>query len=257
MYYISLLFFFLNSLVVFSCSPDDRGDKNLDRDYFISSKSFYKKSNPCPDSSAGCAEVNLIIPVVEHEDFSEFMNAEILKELEAIMENIPPPITSFQEINIKIDSFISQHKTLSEEINYLQNWSLNVRFKILENNQQSISLLIYSDRFTGGAHPVNAISILSFNPDNGKKRTFPDFINDEEKLKELIVKEVRKKRNIGSSASLTDEGFYADEWPLPLNYALLSKGLYMVYNAYEIGPYVLGSTELFIPLKDLKPLLKN
>ena len=73
----------------------------------------------------------------------------------------------------------------------------------------------------------------------------------------LIVKEYRRKRNLSDSVNLTDEGFYSNEWPLPRNFALLSQGLYIIYNAYEIGPYVLGSTELLIPIEAVKPLLIN
>jgi len=117
--------------------------------------------------------------------------------------------------------------------------------------------LLNTDRYTGGAHPFNSIRILSFNTKNGKRNLISSYIKDEQKLKELIIKEVRRKRNISDSVNLTEEGFYANEWPLPENFALLSQGLYIVYNAYEIGPYVLGSTEILIPIEEIKPLLKD
>jgi hypothetical protein len=173
------------------------------------------------------------------------------------MENLPPDLNSLQDIPTKIDSFISQHRSFSKEVDFPQIWSLKINFDILENNENSLSILLNTSIYTGGAHPLNDISILTFNPDTGKKVIFSDILKDKKSLKSLIVQEFRRKRNLSDAVNLTDKGFYSNEWPLPKNFALLAQGLYIVYNAYEIGPYVLGTTELLIPIDAIKPLLKD
>ncbi|MFM7092088.1 MAG: DUF3298 domain-containing protein [Bacteroidota bacterium] len=249
--------FLIICLFVFTCSNIDNEKKNDKYRYAVTTKSYNAKSSPCPDSLGSCAEINLEVPFIENHKHAASINREILNELENMLENFPPALASFDGINLKLDSFVSQHKNFSEEVNFPQNWTLKIHFKVLENNLNSFSILLHSDRFTGGAHPINAIKILSFNPGNGKRRFITDIIKNESKLKELIVKEVKRKRNLSDEIDLTSEGFYANEWPLPENVALLSQGFYLVYNAYEIGPYVLGSTELLIPLDEIKPLLKD
>lgn len=244
-------------LLFFTCSNKDNEIKNDKYRYAVTTKSYNAKSSLLPDSLGSFAEINLDVPFIENHAHAASINREILNELENILENFPPALKSFGGINLKLDSFLSQHKNFSEEVNFPQNWSLKIHFKVLENNPNSFSILLNSERFTGGAHPLNVIRILSFNPENGKRRFISDIIKNENKLKELIVNEVKRKRNLSAEIDLTNEGFYANEWPLPENAALLSQGLYLIYNAYEIGPYVLGSTELLIPMDDIKPLLKD
>jgi hypothetical protein len=253
----SFFFSLIICLLVISCANNSSELKNEKNVFFVKTKPYQRKSNPCPDEMGSCAEINFKIPFIENHEYAGLINQEILKELEVIMENFSPPLKSLQDITSKIDSFISQHKSFSKEVDFPQNWTFNLHFELLENNGNSLSILLNTDRYTGGAHPFNSIRILSFNTKNGKRNLISSFIKDEQKLKELIIKEVRRKRNISDSVNLTEEGFYANEWPLPENFALLSQGLYIVYNAYEIGPYVLGSTEILIPIEEIKPLLKD
>lgn len=223
----------------------------------VTAKKFSSNSTPCPDPLISCAEVEINVPFILDHSTADLINKSILKELSFIMENLPPDLNSLQDIPTKIDSFISQHRNFSKEVGFPQLWSFKINFDILENNDNSLSILLNSNIYTGGAHPLNDISILTFNPDSGKKVIFSDILKDENSLKNLIVQEFRRKRNLSDSVNLTDEGFYSNDWPLPKNFALLAQGLYIVYNAYEIGPYVLGTTELLIPIDAIKPLLKD
>lgn len=243
--------------ILFACQnkPSDEGNKSIAIP--VTTKKFSSKSNPCPDSLGSCAEVEIKVPYITDYPKADVINQIILKEFSLIMENFSPDLKSLQDIPTKIDSFISQHQSFSREVDFPQRWSFNVFFDMLENNDNSLSILLNTDIYTGGAHPLNDLCILSFNPKTGKKVIISDILKNEKALKSLIVKEFRRKRNLADAINLTDEGFYSNEWPLPKNFALLSQGLYIIYNAYEIGPYVLGSTELLIPYDAIKPLLKD
>ncbi|MDP5090181.1 MAG: DUF3298 and DUF4163 domain-containing protein [Saprospiraceae bacterium] len=243
--------------ILFACQnkPSDEGNKSLTIP--VTTKKFSSKSNPCPDSLGSCAEVEIKVPYIKDHPKADLINKSILKELSLLMENLPPDLNSLQDIPTKIDTFISQHRNFSNDVDFPQLWSFKINFDILENNDNSLSILLNSNIYTGGAHPINDLSILTFNPDSGKKVIFSDIIKDEKSLKTLIVQEFKRKRNLSDSVNLTDEGYYSNDWPLPKNFALLAQGLYIVYNAYEIGPYVLGTTELLIPIDAIKPLLKD
>lgn len=243
--------------LVFAClnSHKDEGKQNLP--ITVSTKKFRSNANPCSDSLSSCAEVEIKVPFILDYPKADIINQSIIEELSLVMENLPSDLNSLQDIPTKIDSFISQHRIFSKEVDFPQRWSYNMNFDVLENNDNSLSILLNTDIYTGGAHPLNEISILTFDPETGKKVVISDILKNKKDLKSLIVKEFRRKRNFSNSVDLTDEGFYSNEWPLPKNFALLKQGLYIVYNAYEIGPYVLGSTELLIPFDAIKPLLKD
>jgi hypothetical protein len=252
-YLLTLPFYFF----LFACQSNHSDEGNESSAIPVTTKKFRSKSIPCPDSLMSCAEVEMNVPFILDHPSADLINQGILKELSFVMENLPPDLNSLQDIPTKIDSFISQHKSFSKESDFPQMWSFKMNFDILENNNNSLSLVLNTDIYTGGAHPLNEVRILTFNPDSGKKVIFSDILNDEKSLKSLIVREFRRKRNLSDAVNLTDEGFYSNEWPLPNNFALLTQGLYIVYNAYEIGPYVLGKTELLIPIDAIKPLLKD
>lgn len=242
---------------LFACQNKPIDEGNEISTIPVTAKKFSSNSTPCPDSLISCAEVEINVPFILDHSTADLINKSILKELSLIMENLPPDLNSLQDIPTKIDSFISQHRNFSKEVDFPQLWSFKINFDILENNDNSLSILLNSNIYTGGAHPINDLSILTFNPDSGKKVIFSDIIKDEKSLKTLIVQEFKRKRNLSDSVNLTDEGYYSNDWPLPKNFALLAQGLYIVYNAYEIGPYVLGTTELLIPIDAIKPLLKD
>jgi hypothetical protein len=252
-YLLILPFYFF----IFACQNNHSDEGNESTAIPVSTKKFSSKSIPCPDSLTSCAEVEMNVPFILDHSSADLINQSILKELSLVMESLPPDLNSLQDIPIKIDSFISQHKSFNKEVDFPQQWSFKMNFDILENNNNSLSILLNTNIYTGGAHPLNDISILTFNPDSGKKVIFSDILKDEKSLKNLIVQEFRRKRNFSDAVNLTDEGFYSNEWPLPNNFALLAQGLYIVYNVYEIGPYVLGTTELLIPIDAIKPLLKD
>ncbi|MDP4700950.1 MAG: DUF3298 and DUF4163 domain-containing protein [Saprospiraceae bacterium] len=242
---------------LFACQNKPTDEGNEISTIPVTAKKFSSNSTPCPDSLISCAEVEINVPFILDHSTADLINKSILKELSLIMENLPPDLNSLQDIPTKIDTFISQHRNFSNDVDFPQLWSFKINFDILENNDNSLSILLNSNIYTGGAHPINDLSILTFNPDSGKKVIFSDIIKDEKSLKTLIVQEFKRKRNLSDSVNLTDEGYYSNDWPLPKNFALLAQGLYIVYNAYEIGPYVLGTTELLIPIDAIKPLLKD
>ena len=253
----SYLYTLIFCIFLFTCQNNHRDEGNEIHTIPVATKKFSSKSIPCPDSLMSCAEVEMNVPFIQDHPSAELINEIILKELSILMENLPPDLNSIQDIPTIIDSFISQHKSFSKDLDYPQLWSFKMNFDILENNNNSLSILLNTDIYTGGAHPLNELRILTFNPASGKKIIFSDILKEEKLLKNLIVQEFRRKRNLSEADKLTDEGFYSNEWPLPNNFALLTQGLYIVYNAYEIGPYVLGSTEMLIPIDAIKPLLKE
>ena len=79
-------------------------------------------------------------------------------------------------------------------------------------------------------------------------------MTDKNALRVLAEKAFRTER-----AEAFNEGFDFDEtfvFDLPINFGLTETGILFYYNAYEVGPYALGSTEFVIPFAELGNLAK-
>jgi hypothetical protein len=67
-----------------------------------------------------------------------------------------------------------------------------------------------------------------------------------------------EKHSLNAEKSLSEQGFWFenDEFKPNENFMLTAEGLTLFFNAYEVAPYVVGSTRLVLPWNQLRPLLK-
>ena len=71
------------------------------------------------------------IPYILDHPKSDIINQIILKEFSLLMENLSPDLQSLEDIPTKIDSFLSQHRSFSEEVDFPQRWNFNMFFDVL------------------------------------------------------------------------------------------------------------------------------
>lgn len=83
----------------------------------------------------------------------------------------------------------------------------------------------------------------------------PNYKATLDKIGERKFKEARK---IKLSENLNAKGYLLekDEFHLNTNFSISKLGLILRFNEYEIGPYVFGAPEVFIPYSDLRYLIK-
>gem|GEM_PF-1096913 len=246
----------LQLLVIMACreSPDSNTDY---QPLPLTDKLFSYVSQPCPDKKGGCIEVYIRVPQVSGQNASSPLNQQLLQRMAEVLEEWNPRVEQLDDIHTVVKSFQREHSLYGNETGTSPYWSLKVDYKILRNNRESLIVLFQTDRFTGGAHPSSAVSILNLNSVDGTALKLVDIIKSPQELMALIYNHIRKTRNLTPGTSLTQLGYFSDEWPLPEHFARLPEGLYVVYNPYEIGPYVLGPTELLIPSNQLKSILKD
>ncbi|NJK29927.1 MAG: DUF3298 domain-containing protein [Acaryochloris sp. SU_5_25] len=79
------------------------------------------------------------------------------------------------------------------------------------------------------------------------------------KLNTIAEKHFRQVRKLAANESLNRAGFWfeKDQFQVNANFAIAPQGLILFFNPYEIGPYVLGSTEIQIPYIELQTLIKD
>jgi hypothetical protein len=143
-------------------------------------------------------------------------------------------------------------------LNYADKRSMSVIF-----NQSSILTLGYSGySYSGGAHGTYGTLYQIWDLEKQKILHAKDIFTSPQNpaLRGVLVRQLRKDLALGKEQSLGEYGFFLDkdeDLPLPDNMAATGTGILFLYGLYEIAPYVMGTTEIFIPYSDLKPFMRN
>lgn len=125
--------------------------------------------------------------------------------------------------------------------------------EVVLNDGKHLTLAINGYTFQGGAHGNPYAVVATFDAATGKILTWDDVVTDKEAMKQLLEAKFREAR-----AEAFQEGFEFDEtfpFALPQQFGLTPTGIYCYYNPYEVGPYVLGSTEIDVTKEELGALL--
>ena len=133
-------------------------------------------------------------------------------------------------------------------------WSLARVASLLYADDKVVSVMVKNEGYLGGAHGFTDITLLVFDGQTGKKLEWNDVVSDESMpvLLKASEAEFRRVREIPASESLADAGFdFSPDglFTLPANFAVSGRGLHLHYNPYEVGPYVMGPTDLIVPLE--------
>ncbi len=209
----------------------------------------------------GCATV--IISYPEWETMPKGMNDAALKKWcdQSLLSywGSETPLNSTDEL---IDQFFAGYVEVKKEIGTAADWSLERSINVIYNSTQWISLQYKDYSYAGGAHPNSVTGHASFNAHTGKQLVFTDLMGDSniERLTALGEKAFRKEREIAEGTSLEDAGFMFEDGKFYLpeyNMAVVKNGLQFYYNAYEVGPYALGPTAIFLSWAQLEDLLKE
>ena len=191
---------------------------------------------------------------------SDAMNAELQKNLiDRLQSYGSSPKNNTPEELIK--SAIAEYEAAKEENPDEMGWSLELGYSIDFQSDKIVAISRNEYSSTGGAHPNGHTSFLNFDPKTGKLLTNADLIADEKGLLPVVEKYFRKHwaEALGGNLNgdLNEAGFMFDNgFQLPKNISIDKNNLILFYNTYEIAPYVMGETDLRIPLSEVKQFLK-
>lgn len=139
-------------------------------------------------------------------------------------------------------------------------WEEQKQVAVLYRHPEWISLSFVSRQFTGGAHPLTERHYRSYDTRSGRRLGVEELFLDERAgaLPLLVESHFRRYHNIPLEASLADSGFYFEDTSSLLtdNLALLSDGLLIYFNPYEVAPYARGPTRLLLPRAEIDSLLR-
>lgn len=140
-----------------------------------------------------------------------------------------------------------------------QSWNIAINTKLIFQDDHLISILASTESYMGGAHGNHWKNILNFDAATGKSLSQKDIIINHLEFLRIAEVNFRKARGISSDADLEKEGyFFKDgEFKLPENIGFTDKGILLIFNPYEAGPYSMGEIRYTIPSDEVKALVRN
>ncbi len=167
-----------------------------------------------------------------------------------------------KDFNLQIEEMVKEKKRYYEQLvkempeDIISPYSLYYSFDIKYYDKDFISILFYSYEFTGGAHGITVL--YSYNYDFYQRKIitlddmfFGDYLDE---ISRFCIEDLKK-------AGLEDE-----EWikegaaPKPENftvYNFLKDGILFTFPHYQVGPYAIGTPEVFMPFDYLKKYMKK
>ena len=132
------------------------------------------------------------------------------------------------------------------------------RLMIVYQSPKILSLANYSYAYTGGAHGNYGTHYSSLDLENGKKILLDNILTPtaKTKLPLLLEKYFRKNYGVEKNTSLKDAGLFESTIKPNDNFYVTGKGINFCYTPYEIGPYVMGEINIFIPFSELNNYLQ-
>ncbi|NCO62784.1 MAG: DUF3298 and DUF4163 domain-containing protein [Flavobacteriales bacterium] len=168
-----------------------------------------------------------------------------------------------QELNIG-DTNDSTSLTIEESINsfnreYLafidefpesnQAWEALIDGDVIFQSENIITISLTSYINTGGAHGILQISLLNFDAVSGHRIPNQNLFNNQEAFTNLA------KTFFDNTVEDKTLLFDPDNFKLPANMGYSDDGLLLLYNVYEIAPYVTGIIDFTIPYEKIEAYL--
>lgn len=189
---------------------------------------------------------------------------------------VTPVITDAPILQKNIDDYVDGFKKgivkAAEEIDFegaSSNYSLNISYEVIRNDEKIIVIRMSASEYTGGAHGNPSFAFFMY--DVGAKRMIGEeevFVNKKDPtLLNLVANALIKKPQYSfEDGGVTKSMFFDVDQNRPTfianlstggNITLSKNGVLFKYGAYAIGPYVLGEPEIEMPLTQIEAFLTS
>lgn len=193
--------------------------------------------------------------------FPKFQDITLDKLVEdRVCRNASTPERTYKTYQELASSFIRGFDDyLSYNEDNIQTWFLEVNVDVIYQAPQLLALKFSQADYMGGAHPNSSFNYLNYDRNTKAVLTLDSILkpNTFSKLEGIAEQIFRKNEGLTPTQSLADAYFFdKDVFHLNSNFTLTKSGIEFLYNAYEIKPYVAGTTKLVIPYSSIKNLIK-
>ena len=201
----------------------------------------------------GCTNVEIKYPTFKNGlKLKSFIDQQLLEFMEAFktVTNIDVAFKAYQKnLVASLDSTTDEDGT---SLSYSQ-----LRIDVLSQYLELI-ILERDDEMGGGAHPNHNYSFINWDRNSDSSISLNDIFVKGYKLelRQIAESTFRTDKNLKQTGCLTGFNFENDKFTLSSDFYLNDKGITFFYQIYSIAPYSEGPTELLIPYKSIKHLLR-
>ena len=216
----------------------------------------------CVAGADGCTYVRLDYPVLVDAPEGYAVTAVTESVFSSLIDNYGDE-ESYPSVDALMQAFIDEYRGLvQDQPSYEHAWFLERKVFVLHSTPEILSTSLSEHMFTGGDHEMATVTFSNLDPRTGEILPLSDVLVEgyEAKLLPLAETRFREVRSIEDGMSLTDAGFTLFEdgaFALTDNFAIGEDAVTFYYNAYEVAPYALGSTEIILSYDELNGLLKE
>lgn len=242
-------------------ATENKNDSLIQFDYFFTSGSAPLKPS-LKKSPEAYYEQSILWPVTETPS-GIFLKNYIATALGN--KNAPAQIspTIIETKNKVLSNYLSEYKDVADSdlIQMPHAYSLEeMNFSmVMYQSPRLLTIADYSYGYSGGAHGMYGMHCWSVATNSNKKLALQDILNNKgvAALPQLLQKYFKIGYALKPSQPLTDGGLFENEILPNDNFYVTGKGIGFTYNPYEIGPYVMGIIQIFIPFKELQPYMQS
>ncbi len=203
-----------------------------------------------------CANLSLTWPVASGAASAEKINAAIADQLAWLVqtgEAIAPLDTLIR------DYFGSFREFKTEFPDSPGGWEIEAKGEVSYHSDRTLSIYFSQFTYLGGAHPNSSVSFLNFDAASGEALSDDRLILDDSALFQQVEKKFREFHEVAEGTGIAEDGrFFLPETGFFLGSAKGFKDgkFRVIYVPYEIGPYVMGYTELEFSREELGDLVR-
>jgi hypothetical protein len=244
------------TLVLNSCEP--KGTANVNAVALKSESSQYSKRHCVDEATERCAEFKISYPIFTGGDAASTaaLNSSVQGYvLSAVGGNDQLPFA--QALDSVGLQFIQMYlNDLKDNPDLIMGFSTEIRdtVSLLNNKVATVKMDGYS--YTGGAHPNPFGLLVSYDlSKRAKPLEINDLVSDTNAVRPILEKAYKLAKGLKETDPL-GEMVYEEikQLPMPANVGVASTGILFFYNAYEVAPYAVGSTDVLLTWEQLGPL---
>lgn len=236
------------ALLFISCDVKEKKGE-VSQQITFEMKTFKQESGSgCIGDSIVCASYEVAYPVFSGLD-SAVAN-KIHQQITAMVSMGNPEMEGKPMDSIAADFFAGFEQFGAEMEGEVMGWYYGATATVEVLTDSLISISVQDEYFTGGAHGGSGVYYFNINPKTGAEFTLDNFFKEgyKQPLTSLAEGLFRKERELADTASFSENGFEfpEDQFQLNQNYGFTKEGIVFYYNNYEVGPYVLGPTQVMV-----------
>lgn len=239
--------------VVFSCTPKSEvASSSLEEELTFKTTSLSKEE--CVNDD--CAKLNLHWPVASGPEQAGNINRVISDQMSLLIQTGEDSAP----LDTLVSGFFRSYREFKSEFpESAGGWEIEAEGLVSYNSDSTLSIYFTQFNYMGGAHPNSSVSFLNFDPQSGEVIGDDRLVADDSLFFQKVEQKFKKFHEVEEGVSLEEDGrFFLPETGF---FVAGAKGFkdgkfWVVYQPYEIGPYVMGYTELEFTKDELGDLVR-